>query len=52
MLARWYTDCMVVTVTVRMPETLHGELVRMADEEHRSLNRQIVHMLSKRVVRE
>lgn len=36
---------MDVKLTVRLPEDLHQELVRVASEEERSLNQQIIYLL-------
>lgn len=39
-----------VNVTFRLPRSLHRELVELAKQEHRSLNGQVLAMLSEREV--
>jgi hypothetical protein len=38
-----------VRFLLRLPESLHAELVKIAEEEQRSLNAQIVYLLTKAV---
>jgi predicted HicB family RNase H-like nuclease len=41
-----------VKLTVRLPKGLHAALVRMAEVERRSLNSQIIHLLSQQQPRQ
>jgi hypothetical protein len=35
-----------IKLTLRLPSTLHEALERMAEESHRSINAQVVHMIA------
>lgn len=39
----------LVRFTLRMPRKLHRQMVRLAGQEQRSLNGQIVHLLNKAI---
>jgi hypothetical protein len=44
---RWYSGCMTVTLTVRLPDDVHQRVRESADANRRSLNSEIVVLLER-----